>query len=135
MKCFVDTSAFAALYHRDDEHHLSAKTIWADLKCHNTLLYTSHDVVGETIILVRRRVGFQQAVIVGNDLWQSPVLEVLRAEPHHDFLAWGLFQKYSDEELSFVDCLSFVFMRELHIQQALTFDSHFSQVGFEVLKV
>ena len=133
MTCFVDTSAFAALYDRKDTHHCEAKQIWATLRCQNATLYTSHDIVAETIILVRRRIGFHQAVVCGNDIWESTVLEILRSDSRQDREAWELFQKYQDKELSFVDCLSFVFMRGLRIRQAFSFDNHFAQIGFELL--
>ena len=135
MTCFVDTSAFAALYNRKDAHHCDAKQIWTTLRCQNATLYTSHDIIAETVILIRRRIGFHQAVVCGDDLWDSPVLEILRSDTRQDREAWELFQKYQDKELSFVDCLSFIFMKELSIRQAFSFDSHFTQVGFDVLKV
>jgi uncharacterized protein len=36
--------------------------------------------------------------------------------------AWGL-----------VDCISFIVMREAGVNQALTFDQHFVQAGFQAL--
>lgn len=130
-KCFVDTSAFAALYHRNDSYHGQATLIWASLRKRQAVLYTSRDVISETITLVRRRTGHRQAVICGNDLWDSPVLDVLRSEARQDRAAWELFQQHADTEFSFVDCLSFVLMKELHIRGAFTFDRHFVQAGFE----
>ena len=134
MKCFVDTGGFAALYHRTDSYHAKAKTIWAFLREKQALLYTSRDVLSETLTLVRRRTGIQQALICGEDLWASPVLEILRPDARQDQEAWDLFRKYHDKDLSFVDCLSFVFMREYRIHQAFTFDRHFTQAGFEMVE-
>ncbi len=34
---------------------------------------------------------------------------------------------------SFIDCTSFIVMRELKINQALTTDHHFRQIGFPIL--
>lgn len=134
MKCFVDTSAFVAIYHRTDSYHEKAKQLWVFLKEEKASLYTSRDVISETVTLMRRRTGSKQAFICGEDLWNSPVLEILRPDPRQDQEAWDLFKKYADKDLSFVDCLSFVFMREFRIRQALTFDQHFSQLGFEILQ-
>lgn len=131
MRCFVDTSAFAALYRERDDHHDEAKIIWRRLNQISAVLYTTRDCIIETIILVRRREGFQKALICGNTLWESPILQILRAGNREDRLAWDIFQKFSDKALSFVDCLSFTFMKDLHISNAFTFDKDFEQVGFK----
>ena len=45
-----------------------------------------------------------------------------------------IYQQSYAHEFSFVDCLSFAVM-ELHgITEAFTFDKHFEQAGFEILK-
>lgn len=134
MKCFVDTSAFVALYHRSDAYHESAKSIWYRLKEQDAILCTTRDVIVETIVLVRHRGGFQQALLCGNDLWNSPVLEIVRPTQNHDIQAWEFFRRYSDKELSFVDCISFAVMKELRIEQAFTFDKNFTQVGFKAVQ-
>ena len=40
---------------------------------------------------------------------------------------------WSDKDFSFTNCTSFVVMKELWIQTALTTDRHFSQAGFDSL--
>jgi predicted nucleic acid-binding protein len=134
MKCFVDTGAFAALYDKRDGFHGQAKAVWASLRAQRAVLYTSRDVIGETVILLRRRANHAVAVTCGNDLWNSPVLDVQRGDPRQDREAWRLFAKHADKELSFVDCLSFVLMRGLGLRHAFTFDGNFAQLGFEPLR-
>lgn len=134
MKCFVDTSAFVALYHKNDSFHAAAKEIWNKLRSENATLYTTRDVISETIILVRRRDGYKQALLCGNDLRASPVLEVVYPTKGHDALAWDIFRRFSDKELSFVDCVSFAVMREFNIKSCFTFDENFTQVGLEPVK-
>ena len=131
IACFVDTGGFVALYHRNDAYHEQATHIWASLRKRHAVLYTTRDVISETVTLVHRRTGHRQAVVCGNDLWGSPVLDVLRSDLRQDQLAWELFQKHTDKDFSFVDCLSFVIMKELHIRSAFTFDKHFVQAGFD----
>jgi len=45
--------------------------------------------------------------------------------------AFSLFKSRGDKAWGLVDCFSFVVMQEMHIEQALTFDDHFRQAGFE----
>jgi predicted nucleic acid-binding protein len=47
-----------------------------------------------------------------------------------------LFKKYSDKEFSFVDCVSFVVMKEQKIKRTYGCDKHFEQMGFvNLLKI
>lgn len=45
--------------------------------------------------------------------------------------AFSLFKSRGDKAWGLVDCFSFVIMKEMHIEQALTFDDHFRQAGFD----
>jgi predicted nucleic acid-binding protein len=44
-----------------------------------------------------------------------------------------MYKKYNDKEWGLIDCISFVVMTEAGVKQALTFDQHFEQAGFEAL--
>ena len=44
--------------------------------------------------------------------------------------ALDIFEKYGDKDFSFTDCVSFVVMREMGIQEAFAFDEHFNQMRF-----
>jgi uncharacterized protein len=48
---------------------------------------------------------------------------------------WGYFVRHADKRYSLTDCISFIVMQERGLRQALTFDQHFSQAGFEALPV
>ena len=47
--------------------------------------------------------------------------------------AFELYKSHSDKLWGLIDCVSFVVMRELIINDALTFDRHFEQAGFNIL--
>jgi predicted nucleic acid-binding protein len=47
--------------------------------------------------------------------------------------AFAEYKKNQDKEWGLIDCVSFVVMRQEGIQQALTFDHHFEQAGFQAL--
>jgi hypothetical protein len=47
--------------------------------------------------------------------------------------AFAEYKKYQDKEWGLIDCVSFIVMRQEGVRQALTFDHHFEQAGFQVL--
>jgi hypothetical protein len=48
------------------------------------------------------------------------------------YKAIGFFEKYSDQHLSFTDCVSFVLMKIKKIKRVFTFDHHFQLAGFQI---
>ena len=47
---------------------------------------------------------------------------------------WELYNKYTDKNYSFVDCISFSYMKRENIVNAFAFDKHFKQMGFFLIK-
>jgi uncharacterized protein len=45
-----------------------------------------------------------------------------------------LYESHDDKTWGLVDCVSFVVMREMEIEDALTFDKHFTQVRISSVK-
>ena len=83
------------------------------------------------LLVARRQKHF--ALEFGKKVWHQsdPMIHTVSATDEDE--AWKMFQKYRDKEYSFTDCTSFVVMKRLKIQTALTLDSDFSQVGFLVI--
>ncbi|MFH1759717.1 MAG: hypothetical protein ABIA63_01325, partial [bacterium] len=48
-------------------------------------------------------------------------------------LAW--WKKYADQKFSYVDCVSFEFLKKLGIKDVLTFDKDFIIAGFSIAKM
>jgi predicted nucleic acid-binding protein len=62
---------------------------------------------------------------IGNALargFKREAVEIIEQFLAAEEKAWGL-----------VDCISFIVMREAGVSQALTFDQHFVQAGFQAL--
>lgn len=44
------------------------------------------------------------------------------------------FEKYADQHVGFLDCISFALMRRHRVQRVFTFDRHFDQAGFDIFR-
>ncbi|MBI3755665.1 MAG: type II toxin-antitoxin system VapC family toxin [Deltaproteobacteria bacterium] len=124
---FADTSGWYATLDKNDADHLAAKAFFAKPQ---SSLITTNLIAGETITLVNNRLGHNEAVSIGKKFWDEEISRLIFVTPEMERLAWNLFQKFDDKRFSFVDCTSFVVMKELGITTAFTFDEHFKQAGF-----
>ncbi len=95
--------------------------------------YTTNYVIGETLTLMRFRVGHEEAIAFGEKIKSSRVLKIVRVDENIENYSLDLFKKFKNVELSFTDCVSFAVMNELGIKEIFAFDQHFSQLGFRVV--
>lgn len=73
------------------------------------------------------------AVRMVEKLRARPNLVIVPQTPGLFEAAFQLYASRPDKGWSMVDCASFVIMRELRIDEALTFDNDFVQAGFQAL--
>jgi hypothetical protein len=59
----------------------------------------------------------------------SPIASVYHVSRADVAAAWRVFQKFSDKDWSFTDCVSKVVMEKLGLTVAFAFDHHFRQFG------
>jgi uncharacterized protein len=127
---FVDTAGWVACSDAADPAHkraAAARNRWLE---EGGLLVTTDYVADETLTLLRLRLGLGAAEawwrqVDGSSHLRWEFISLARADK-----ARGWFFRYADKEFSFTDCTSFVVMRELRLQEALTTDHHFAQAGF-----
>jgi hypothetical protein len=129
-RVFVDTLFIVALINQRDEYHAKASEL-ADLYERQPLLTT--DVVLLEIGNALARNFKQQAIEVIDDLLGSNEVEIVRLNPQLFDRAYALYKQYQDKEWGLLDCVSFVVMRDAGVSNALTFDQHFVQAGFQAL--
>jgi hypothetical protein len=116
----------------DPDHERACKARDSALEQGNVLVATDY-VLDETLTLIRMRLGLAAAKawwdqIEGSTRVRWEWIGVARAEK-----ARGAFFRHHDKDYSFTDCTSLVVMRELKLQQVLTTDHHFRQMGFQVV--
>jgi len=57
-------------------------------------------------------------------------IEVVHVSEDLDERSWQFMAKHRDKKFSFVDCSSFILMKEYGLSAAVTSDRHFEQAGF-----
>lgn len=88
-------------------------------------------MLDETITFLARKSTYEFAAARADAIYNSIELEVVRPDREDELSALELFGKYSDQSVSFTDCVSFVMMDKLGIKSAFTFDRHFRVAGFK----
>jgi predicted nucleic acid-binding protein len=128
MTVFVDTSAFYAVFDRDDANHPAAKETWTALLREPATLLTTNYVLVETAALLQHRLGVAAVRSFHEDV--VPLLQVdWITEEGHRAGAEAVLAA-ARKKLSLVDCVSFQTMRRLGVRTAFCFNAHFSEQGF-----
>jgi predicted nucleic acid-binding protein len=131
---FVDTGAWIGLYNEDDQYHAEAKARWKAIPRPGTRLVTSNFVFAEAITFLARECNYDFAARQGRRMMTMPGLDFLRPAEQEEQAALEIMGKFADQEIGYVDCLSFALMRRYRIKTAFAFDRHFEMAGFEILK-
>ncbi len=130
---FLDAKFVIALQISDDQHHDDAVRYWQTLIESRLSLVTTSYVVDEIVTFLNNRRQHDKAVKIGNDLLTASRIQIVHVGEPLFYEAWDYFAQHADKTYSLTDCISFVLMARLAISQALTFDRHFVQAGFETL--
>ena len=125
----VDTGFWIALFDRRDTNHLLAKNSLKPM-LQDYRLYLSDFIVFETITYLNCSVKRHDLAMRFLSKIQEPTLTTLVVDEIVKAQAMESFEKYSDKNLSFTDCASFVLMLQKGIQLYAGFDDHFQQMGF-----
>jgi uncharacterized protein len=129
-KIFVDTLFVVALINRRDQYHQQASELADSLETHP--LITTDAVLLEIGNALARNYKDEAVEIIEHFLTSDEV-EIIRLTPELFSQAFTLYKTHQDKAWGLVDCISFVVMKQAGITQALTFDQHFVQAGFQAL--
>ncbi len=130
---FVDTGAWVALADNDDAHHKNAVSVFPTLLKNSRALVTSNLVVAETYTLLLNELGHPAALSFLERLKASPRIKKAYSGDDIEEEAEGILRKYSDQDFSYADAVSFVIMKRQKIKKAFSFDKHFSTANFIVI--
>jgi uncharacterized protein len=127
LECFVDTSAFIALYNTRDQHHQEAVRISEKLDGYT--FYISDAILTETHTILRYRIGFHAArhfllqALNDDDFVLLPVDQNIRKK------TFEILTTFSDHKISFCDALTAALMKANDMTEIFAFDSHFEVMG------
>ena len=147
---FVDTNIFVALANKNDSTHVRALKLLDFLEERRALLFTSSDVIGETLTVMARKLGKKDAINFLMDYKNSGIKEIFIDEKIHED-AQKLFLKERSKLVSFInkfesspeklcfqasliDCSSAVAIQQNKIPYAFTFDKQFKGLGIKLLE-
>lgn len=133
-KTFVDSSWWKALVDEKDDFYVIARATNQRLNKEPLVMMTTDYIVDESLTLIRSKCGLDKCrklIEVFRGYGQQ--LRFERVLIRDDKRALELFWK-PWRGLSYTDCTSFAVMERLGIKQALTFDEHFSDAGFKIVK-
>jgi predicted nucleic acid-binding protein len=128
---FVDTSALLPLLNPRDVWHERARRSFQAPQSREGPLVTTSYVLIEAYALLARRLGIVAVRAFRSEF--APLFEVEWVDEALHEEALDLLLLRSRRGLSLVDAASFVTMRRHGIGQALAFDKHFEEEGFELV--
>jgi predicted nucleic acid-binding protein len=132
-RVFCDTSYFYACADAGDQHHGRALTLAEEAARRGTRLWTTWDVISETVTLLRYRHSWAAAIGFLDDV--RPRLHVVEYGATVRLEAEQVFRRRGrDHRLSFCDAITFVVVTTLldHMP-CLAFDEGFRSLGLTTI--
>jgi predicted nucleic acid-binding protein len=127
-RVFVDTSAVLAFLSPTDESHEPARRAFERLQAREAPLVTTSFVLVEIYALLGRRMGLEAVETFRKDF--APLLEIVWVDADLHEAGLDLLSGRRIRDLSLVDAVSFLVMRQRRLDEAFAFDRHFRDEGF-----
>lgn len=138
MRLFVDSSFFIAYYDDRDQWHTHAIRTAKNLIDEDPEFFISDYIYSETVsflLTTHPYHGYSRAQDFDRVVIESEKYAFFRINDSLFHGAKEIFFRYNtDKRWSFTDCTSYAMMTDLGLRKVLTFDEHFSEMGFEIIK-
>ncbi|MEO8334987.1 MAG: PIN domain-containing protein [bacterium] len=131
---FLDTSGWFAAMSSKEAMHAQSRAAYMGWIEGGRQLFTTNLVVAEMQILLSRFRGAKEGLRFLDSLYQDASHHVVFVDRDLERAAVDRWlRKFTDQQLSMADAVSFEVMREHGIRQALALDEHFAVAGFELM--
>jgi uncharacterized protein len=124
---FLDTSAVYAMADQADPNHAPALERFNQVLAAGESLCLHNYIIVESAALLQARLGLRVAL---QFLKEATAFQIEWIDQNFHEKAVREMKRIGVRGISFVDCLSFVVMREKGIKRALAFDPDFTAQGF-----
>lgn len=129
----MDSGAWIAITDSRDKYHDSASKFYKHLLSEYRILVTTNLVIGEAYIIIRRTGGYDPAIRFLQSIRESVRLQKIYSDARIEAEAEDFLERFSDQDFSLADAVSFVVMKDQKIEEAFAFDKHFITAGFSLL--
>jgi uncharacterized protein len=129
---FIDAGAFIARHRLDDDDHAAATRGWNRIAETSVACFTTNLVVAEAVTVIGRFKGYRVAAERARAILSSTMLKIIRPETEDELLAADLMEKFAEQRIGFVDCVSFVVMKRFRLREVFGFDRHFTYARFRL---
>ena len=135
-KIMVDTSAWLALTLLHERTHDQIDDFIKSEQKKDTVLFTTNDIISETITRLVYDNNLQTAQIFISRLNQAIKTKFLVQSWTDELIqqeAFAILEKFRDHKLSLTDATTIVIMRRFNLDAVLTLDSDFKKIGIHSL--
>jgi len=130
---FVDAGAWIAVTDIRDKYHKAASDLYGHLLTEGRMLVTTNLVIAEAYIIIRRTGGYEPAMRFLRSTRETVRLRKVYSDAELESEAEQLLERFSDQDFSLADAVSFVVMKDQGIEEAFAFDHHFVTAGFRLI--
>ena len=135
-KYFIDATAWINYVLIGEPHHDEAVAFLKACIEGRKALFTSNDIVDETVTRLRYRVNFNVAsdfFLFFQENVKKGLLIQLWVDEQLQLEAWELMEKFREHKLSLTDATSIAIMNRFRMDAIITFDDDFKKVGVRTL--
>ena len=130
---FLDSSYSVALSSITDQHHERAVEISETLESGGYRLITTRVVIIETGNALAKLRYREASIALIASMESDPSIDIVPLSESLYKRAFDLYRQRADKEWGLTDCISFTVMKDRGLNEALTADEHFRQMGFQAL--
>jgi hypothetical protein len=135
-KLFIDSSFWINLALKGEPHHEEAVDFFKISINEGRALFTSNDVVDETVTRLFYRSGFRIAkdfYEIFQDNVRRGLLTQLWTDEQLQVEAWEILKKFREHKLSLTDATSVALIERFRLDAITSFDQDFKKIGITTL--